>query len=106
MIVLACIYRDAENMCILENKLCDGCADAPYFLNLEDDEKEELNAGAGVEEIKQTLTNSAVAHKLDSWKKSIRYSCSACGSVFYMFPKYMYKYCPYCTARFIDKQEG
>lgn len=106
MIVLACIYRDNENMCILENKLCDGCADAPYFLNLEDDEENQELANAGIEEVRQTLINSAVAHKLDNRKKSIRYSCSACGSVFYMYPKYIYKYCPYCTARFIDLEEG
>lgn len=99
MIVLACIYRDAENMCILENKLCDGCADAPYFLDLEDDEENHELADAGVEEIRQTFTNSAVAHKLDSRKKSIKYSCSECKGTFYMYDKY--DFCPRCGKRIV-----
>lgn len=103
MIVLAYIYRDAENMCTLENKLCDGCADAPYFLNLEDDEEEELNAGAGAEEIRQTLTNSAVAYKLDRRQKSIKYCCSECKGTFYMYDKY--EYCPRC-GKYIVGVEG
>lgn len=39
MIVLCCIYRTEEGECILENKLCDGCKDAPAFLDLEEEEE-------------------------------------------------------------------
>lgn len=35
MIVLACIYRTDEGECILENKACDGCKDAPAFIDWE-----------------------------------------------------------------------
>lgn len=40
MYVQCCIYRTDEGECILENKPCDGCKDAPAFLNLEEDDDE------------------------------------------------------------------
>lgn len=45
MIVLACIYRTDEGECRLENKTCDGCKDAPHFIdwNENDDEEGEDN---------------------------------------------------------------
>lgn len=67
--------------------------------------EEDYNFAIGAIKVARAA-KSAIAYKLDSRKKSIRYSCSACGSVFYMYPKYMYKYCPYCVARFIDVEEG
>lgn len=38
MIVIACIYRTDEGECILENKPCDGCKDAPHFIDWEAEE--------------------------------------------------------------------
>ena len=37
MIVLACRFRSEEGECLLENKPCDGCKDAPAFINFEED---------------------------------------------------------------------
>lgn len=37
-IIIACVYRDSENMCILENKPCDGCKDMPHFIDWESEE--------------------------------------------------------------------
>lgn len=34
-VVLECIYRSDEGECILENKPCNGCIDAPHFIDLE-----------------------------------------------------------------------
>lgn len=41
MIVIACIYRTDEGECRLENKPCDGCQNAPHFINLEDEGDDE-----------------------------------------------------------------
>lgn len=40
MIVIACKYRTDEGECILENRLCNGCKDAPHFIELESFETE------------------------------------------------------------------
>ena len=39
MFVICCIYRTDEGECILENKACDGCKDAPAFIDFEDEEE-------------------------------------------------------------------
>lgn len=41
MIVIACIYRTDEGECRLENKPCDGCKDAPQFIDWESFEDKE-----------------------------------------------------------------
>ena len=40
MIVLACTFRTDEGVCLLNNKPCDGCMDAPAFIDFEDDVEE------------------------------------------------------------------
>lgn len=40
MIIIACIYRTDEGECMLENKICDGCKDFPYFVDFEEMERE------------------------------------------------------------------
>lgn len=35
MLVIACIYRTDEGECELKNKACDGCKDAPHFIDFE-----------------------------------------------------------------------
>ena len=41
MVVLACAFRTDEGECILENKPCDGCKDAPAFIDFEAEEDDE-----------------------------------------------------------------
>ena len=41
MNVLACRYCTDEGECILENKPCDGCKDAPQFIDWENFEDKE-----------------------------------------------------------------
>lgn len=47
MIVLACTFRTDEGECILENKPCDGCKDAPYFIDWENDFYQEMDKHIG-----------------------------------------------------------
>lgn len=44
MFVLICIYRSPENECLLENKPCNNCSDAPHFIDMEEDEDNENNS--------------------------------------------------------------
>lgn len=41
MYIIACRYRSDEGECILENKPCDGCQDAPHFIDWEGDQDDE-----------------------------------------------------------------
>lgn len=41
MYVIACIYRTDEGECELENKPCDGCKDAPHFIDFENEGDDE-----------------------------------------------------------------
>lgn len=41
MLVIACRYRSDEGECLIENKPCDGCQDAPHFIDWEGDQDDE-----------------------------------------------------------------
>lgn len=41
---LMCTYRSPENECLLENKPCNNCSDAPHFIDMEEDEDDENNS--------------------------------------------------------------
>lgn len=40
MYVIACIFRRDNGQCRLDGKPCDGCKDAPHFINWETEEGE------------------------------------------------------------------